>query len=121
MDRTDRFINNRAPKKLVVIFLLLLLLSFCTAYFISGKCADTIVRGQIRSELAIAGGGKLMDYPDENDIAAGEALMSRYSIDRDKQIRIGFFAASAESEQCGCHEQAGRRKFVEFHNPVILS
>lgn len=83
MDRTDRFLNNRAPKKLVAVFLLLLLLSFCAAYFTSGKCADVIVREQIRSELAIAGGGKFTDYPDEKDISAGEVLMSRYSIDRD--------------------------------------
>ncbi|SFW38412.1 sensor histidine kinase [Ruminococcus flavefaciens] len=82
MDRTDRFINNRAPKKLLVIFLLLLTLSACAAFFISGKCADVIVHEQIRSGLSVAGGGKFTDFPDDDSISAGEEAMKKYSIDR---------------------------------------
>ena len=88
MDRTDRFINNRAPKKLLVIFLLMLILSACAAYFISGKCADVIVREQIRSELSVAGGGRFTDLPDEHSISEGEEHFSKYSISRDISPRL---------------------------------
>ena len=82
MDRTDRFINNRAPKKLLLIFLFLLAVSACAAFFISGKCADVIVRQQIRSELSVTGGGKFTDFPDDDSISAGEERLKKYSIDR---------------------------------------
>ena len=82
MDRTDRFINNRAPKRLLLIFLLLLALSVAVSYFISGICADKIVSIQIRSELAVAGGGKFTDVPQDEYISEGEEIFSTYSIDR---------------------------------------
>ena len=82
MDRTDRFINNRAPKRLLLIFLLLLALSAAVSYFISGICADKIVSIQIRSELAVAGGGKFTDVPQGEYISEGEEIFSKYSIDR---------------------------------------
>ena len=82
MDRTDRFINNRAPKRLLLIFLLLLALSAAVSYFISGICADKIVSIQIRSELAVAGGGKFTDVPQDEYISEGEEIFSKYSIDR---------------------------------------
>lgn len=88
MDRTDRFINNRAPKKLVLVFLLMLILSACAAFFISGKCADVIVREQIRSELSVAGGGKFTDLPDDDSISLGEERLSKYSISRDISPRL---------------------------------
>ena len=83
MDRTDRFINNRAPKKLLLIFLVLLALSAAVSRFISGICADKIVSAQIRSELAVAGGGKFTDLPKDEFISVGEELFSGYSIDRE--------------------------------------
>lgn len=78
----DRFINNRAPKRLVLILALLLCISAAAAYLISGKCAEKIVREQIRSELSVAGGGKLTVSPDEEHISAGEVLLDEYGIDR---------------------------------------
>lgn len=83
MDRTDRFINNRAPKKLLLIFIIVLALSAAASYIISGVCADKIVSFQIRSELAAAGGGKFTDIPQDEYISAGEEIFSDYSIDRD--------------------------------------
>ena len=88
MDRTDRFINNRAPKKLLLIFLFLLAVSACAAFFISGKCADVIVRQQIRSELSVTGGGKFTDFPDDDSISAGEERLKKYSIDRNISPRM---------------------------------
>lgn len=78
----DRFINNRAPKRLVLILALLLCISAAAAYLISGKCAEKIVKEQIRSELSVAGGGKLTVSPDEEHISAGEVLLDEYGIDR---------------------------------------
>ncbi len=82
MDRTDRFINNSAPKKLLLIFLISLAISACAAFFISDKCADRIVRDQIRSELSVAGGKGLTELPDEDSISAGEEIFRKYSINR---------------------------------------
>ena len=78
----DRFINNRAPKRLVLILALLLCISAAAAYLISGKCAEKIVKEQIKSELSVAGGGKLTVSPDEEHISAGEVLLDEYGIDR---------------------------------------
>lgn len=88
MDRTDRFINNRSPKKLLLILLILIALSAAISYFISGICADKIVSAQIRSELAVAGGGKFTDLPQDEFISAGEEMFSQYSIDRDIPPRL---------------------------------
>ena len=88
MDRTDRFINNRAPKKLLVIFLVLLALSAAAAFFTSDRCANVIVREQIRSELSVAGGGKFTDAPDEAAVSEGEKSLSRYSINRNISPRM---------------------------------
>ena len=82
MDRTDRFINNSAPKKLLLIFLISLAISACAAFFISDKCADRIVRDQITSELSVAGGKGLTELPDEESISAGEEIFRKYSINR---------------------------------------
>ncbi|MCR5600711.1 MAG: HAMP domain-containing histidine kinase [Ruminococcus sp.] len=83
MDRTDRFINNRAPKRLLLIFIILIALSAGISYYISEVCAEKIVRGQISSELAVAGGGKFTDIPQEEYIANGEELFKKYSIDHE--------------------------------------
>ena len=78
----DRFVNNRAPKRLVLILALLLCISAAAAYLISGKCAEKIVKEQIKSELSVAGGGKMTISPDEEHISAGEVLLDEYGIDR---------------------------------------
>lgn len=88
MDRTDRFVNNRAPKKLLLIFLIMLLLSAAAAWFISGKCADVIVSAQIKSELSTAGGGKFTAAPDEAAVIKGEEIFGQYSINRNISPRL---------------------------------
>ena len=109
MDRTDRFINNRAPRRLLLIFGLMLLLSACAAWYVSGKCADRLVRDQLRAELAAAGGGKLTALPDDEDIAAGEARFSEYSIDRD-----------LPPEYMQCYDQVRMTVFISVFLPSAL-
>lgn len=102
MDRTDRFINNRAPKRLLLILLLLLCISAASAYVAAGICADRIVSKQIEAELSAAGGGNFTAAPDEAAIASAEELYSQYSITRDlppkfmasyKNVRMDIFLA----------------------------
>ena len=79
----DRFISNRAPRRLLLIFLIMLALSAAAAHFTAEKCADIIVREQIKAELSVAGGGKFTGAPDEEAVAEGEAKLGKYSISRD--------------------------------------
>lgn len=83
MDRTDRFINNRAPRKLLLILLLMICISAAAAFGISKLCADRIVREQITAELSAIGDGKFTGAPDEKAIARAEEKLSGYSIDRE--------------------------------------
>ena len=83
MDRTDRFINNRAPRKLLLILILMICLSAAAAFFVSRLCADKIVKEQIRTELSAIGDGKFTGAPDEQAIAKAEEKLSGYSIDRE--------------------------------------
>ncbi len=83
MDRTDRFINNRAPRKLLLILLLMICISAAAAFGISKLCADRIVREQITAELSAIGDGKFTGAPDEQAIARAEEKLSGYSIDRE--------------------------------------
>lgn len=54
MDRIDKIINNRPPKKIVLVFLVILIFSALASLFISGKTADFIIHGQIKIYLASA-------------------------------------------------------------------
>ena len=74
MDRTDRFINNRAPRRLLLIFFIILCISAAVSFFIAGICADKIVAGQIKASLSVAGGGKFTAPPDEEAIAKAVRL-----------------------------------------------
>ncbi|MBR6968376.1 MAG: HAMP domain-containing histidine kinase [Ruminococcus sp.] len=78
----DRFINNRAPKRLLLIFILMTALSLGLSFFTADKCAKAIVSRQIRAELAAAGGGRITAPPEESSIAAGEERFGDYGIDR---------------------------------------
>lgn len=102
MDRTDRFINNRAPRKLLLILLLMICISAAAAWGISKLCADRIVREQITAELSAIGDGKFTGAPDEKAIARAEEKLSGYSIDRElsptimysyKSVRTTIFTA----------------------------
>ncbi len=79
----DRFISNRAPRRLLLIFLIMLALSGGISYFAAKKCADVIVSEQIKAELSAVGGGKFTGTPEESAIAEGEAILKKYSISRE--------------------------------------
>lgn len=78
----DRFISNRAPRRLLLIFLIMLALSGGISYFAAQKCADIIVSEQIEAELSAIGGGKFTGAPEESAVAEGEAILKKYSISK---------------------------------------
>ncbi len=101
MDRTDRFINNRSPKILVLSFFLCLLLSAAGSWGFSGYLADCFIRDRITSMLAVSGGGNFLEFPDPQAIARGEALFREFGVRTDmepslmpgyEQVRMQLFA-----------------------------
>lgn len=88
MDGTDKFINNRAPKKLVMIFLIIFILSVTAGWILSGECADYIVSRQIESMLSVAGGGKFTGIPSAEHIAEGEKIYESMGISHELSPRF---------------------------------
>lgn len=83
MDRSDKFLNNKPPKRIALQFLVIFALSAAVAWLISGALADRIVSEQIKAMLSVIGGGKFTSAPFDTAVAAGEALYSRYGISSD--------------------------------------
>lgn len=83
MDRIDKFINNRLPKKIVLAFLIMLILSALLSFFISGKIADYVIREQIKAYIS-ADGENFGIYGIRPDMPA--KLMPNWS-----EIRNGMF------------------------------
>ncbi len=69
MDRIDKFINNSPPKKFVLVFMIMLILSAVFSLFISGKIADYMVREQINAYISV-NGESLEIYGINPDISA---------------------------------------------------
>ncbi len=101
MDRTDRFINNRSPKILVLSFFVFLLLSAFGSWWFSGLLADRLIHEQIASMLAVSGGGSFLEAPDPQAIAEGEAIFHEFGVRTDmepslmpgyEQVRLQLFA-----------------------------
>ncbi len=81
MDRGDKLINNRPPKRILLFFGILFLVSVACSYLLSGFLADAIMREQINSMLSVLGGGKFTALPDADAIAKGESLITKFGVD----------------------------------------
>ncbi len=81
MDRTDKLINNRSPKIILLGFVILFFVSLIAGWFIAGALADHILQDQIAAMLSVAGGGKFTDAPDPDAIRTGEDLFRIYGVD----------------------------------------
>lgn len=94
MDRPDKFLNNKPPKRIVLWFLVVFAASAAAAWFISDALAGEIVSGQIKAMLSVLGGGRFTSAPSDAAIAAGEELYSRYGIsaDMDPVLMHSYFA-----------------------------
>lgn len=62
MDRIDKFINNRSPKKILLIFFIMLIISVVISSFIAEKFADYIAKEQIKTYLSAVENNELSKY-----------------------------------------------------------
>lgn len=85
MDRTDKLISNRAPKRLLLLYAVMLAVAFFTGYLSAELLADSFTGMQIDAMLSAAGSTAFdaqhfTRYPSDEAIAAGEELLSKYGI-----------------------------------------
>lgn len=94
MDRSDKFINNRQPKRLFLIFLIMLALSVVFSGFVSVKAAGYISKEQLKIYLSAVGGGDILKEPAEENIVRGEKILDIRGIDSDTppQLVYSYFA-----------------------------
>lgn len=88
MDRADKLINNREPKRMMIMFAVILAVSVAICFFVSARLADAVVSYQIKAELSAVAGGKFTAPPDEVSVAAGETIAGQYGISADMNPRL---------------------------------
>ena len=88
MDRTDKLINNREPKRMLLMFAVVLLLAAGAWYLISGAVADAAMSERIRGALAFSGGQRFTDVPDDEYVQKGAELAANYGISADMSPRL---------------------------------
>ncbi|MDO4863499.1 MAG: HAMP domain-containing sensor histidine kinase [Ruminococcus sp.] len=88
MDRTDKLINNREPKRMLVMFAVVLLLGAGAWYLLSGVIADAAMEERIRGALSFYSGQRFTDVPDDEHVDRGEALAEGYGISADMSPRL---------------------------------
>ena len=89
MDTADKFINNRAPKKITLLFFIFLAVSFAADFFIADRCTEKIVEIQIRSVLsAVSGNNRYSELPSDEAVTAGEVICAGYGFDKDTDPHV---------------------------------
>ena len=88
MDRTDKLINNREPKRMFLMFAVILLFAAGTWYLISGRLADAAMTERIHGALSFYSGQRFTDVPSDEYISEGERLAVDYGISSDMSPRL---------------------------------
>ena len=88
MDRTDKLINNREPKRMLAVFAVILFLAAGVWYLLSGFIADAAMEERIRGALSFYSGQKFTDVPDNEHVSKGEELAESYGISADMSPRL---------------------------------
>lgn len=88
MDRTDKLINNREPKRMLLMFAVVLLLAAGAWYLISGAIADTAMTERIRGALSFYSGQRFTDVPEDEYVQKGAELAENYGITADMSPRL---------------------------------
>ena len=88
MDKTERLLSNRASRRILLMTVLLVCLSCVIAWFFSGMLADHLMAEEIRTILAVAGGGSFTAYPEGDSIRAGAELYQDYGISESMSPRL---------------------------------
>ena len=88
MDRTDKLINNREPRRMLLMFAVILLLFAGAWYLLSGVIADAAMQERINGALAFSAGQRFTDVPDEDCIAYGAELAQGFGVTSDMSPRL---------------------------------
>ena len=88
MDRTDKLINNREPRRMLLMFAVILLLFAGAWYLLSGVIADAAMQERINGALAFSAGQRFTDVPDEDCIAHGAELAQGFGVTADMSPRL---------------------------------
>lgn len=88
MDKTERLLSNRASRRILLMTVLLVCLSCVIAWFFSGMLADHLMAEEIRTILAVAGGGGFTAYPEGDSIRAGAELYQDYGVSESMSPRL---------------------------------
>lgn len=89
MDILDKLINNKPPKRALLLYLVIVSFSLICGWFISGYLADMVVSEQIKSMIALRSDSAVFTkLPDSEDIAAGEEYYSQFGISRSMDPRL---------------------------------
>ena len=88
MDKTDKLINNREPRRMLLMFAVILLLFAGVWYLLSGALADAAMTERIRGALAFSGGQRFTDVPDEEHVLHGAELAQDFGISADMDPRL---------------------------------
>lgn len=62
MDRVDKFVNNRSPKRILIAFLVITVFSVVLSFVLSGKIADFVAHEQLMSYLSEVDSEKVSQY-----------------------------------------------------------
>lgn len=91
MDATDKFINNKTPKRLFLYFLIIFLISIAAEYFMAGKYAEIMASEHIYSVLsASAGNIDISSSPSFESISEGEKICSEYGLSADISPKFSY-------------------------------
>lgn len=90
MDRSDKFINNRSPRRLVLIFLVMFAVSLVFSAFVSVKAAEYISREQLKIYLSAVGGGDILKEPAEENIVRAEEVLDTRGIDSEMSPQLVY-------------------------------
>lgn len=91
MDTADKLVNNRQPKKLIILYIGMITAIFISVWFISGFIADGIVKNQIKAMLAMSAYDEnqmFTSLPEESAVIAGEKNFEQYGINANMNPRI---------------------------------
>ena len=92
MDKADKLVNNREPKRLIAFFVLIVLASAVVGFIVSERIADRIVSEQITAMLDTAGGVGKDDFrftdTDGKYAAEGEEMFTKYGISADMEPQL---------------------------------
>lgn len=89
MDTADRFINNRAPRRILLLSFILCVVMIFVSFFVSDRIAADITAEQTRAVAAAVGGDtSFLDIPSEEAAAAGDIILSKYGITSEVSPRV---------------------------------